>query len=157
MVGVDEPAGGAVGAEGVVHVPCPLCGAINRLPAARTGDRPRCGHCRVPFLEGRPFAVAGGRLTRFVEQSDLPLVLDAWAEWCGPCRAYAPAFAEAAETLRGRALLAKLDIDAETAAAAQLKITTVPTTILFAGGREVARRSGALSAPDLLAWIEREL
>ncbi|QDU69395.1 thioredoxin domain-containing protein [Engelhardtia mirabilis] len=150
-------AGGASPQEQRIQIPCPLCGALNRVPPARVGDHPRCGKCRAPFLEGLPFAVTGRRLGRFTQKCDLPFVLDAWATWCGPCKVYAPAYAEVAGRMRGRVLFGKLDIDAEQQTAAQLQITGVPTTILFAGGREVDRFSGARGADALFAWLAGQL
>lgn len=135
-------------------IPCPHCHGLNRIPAARLGDAPRCGRCKGAVLPGQPFAVDG---TGFAAQlrGDLPLLLDVWADWCGPCKAFAPVFDQAARQLSGRVRLAKLDSEAEPQLAGQLGIRSIPSLILFKDGREVARQSGAMALPQLLAWLRQ--
>ncbi|SEI77953.1 thioredoxin 2 [Azotobacter beijerinckii] len=136
-------------------IPCPHCHGLNRIPAARLSDAPRCGRCKSPVLPGRPFAVdAAGFAAQL--KGDLPLLLDVWADWCGPCKAFAPIFEQAARELGGRLRLAKLDSEAEPQLAGQLGIRSIPSLILFRDGREVARQSGALPLPQLLAWLRQQ-
>ncbi|MED5607614.1 MULTISPECIES: thioredoxin TrxC [Pseudomonas] len=136
-------------------IPCPHCGGLNRLPAARLGDHPRCGRCKGDVLPGKPFAVDEAGFAAQLK-GDLPLLLDVWADWCGPCKAFAPTFEQAAARLAGRCRLAKLDSEANQRLAGQLGIRSIPSLILFKGGREVARQSGALPLPQLLDWLARQ-
>ncbi len=135
-------------------IPCPHCHGLNRIPAARLGDAPRCGRCKSAVLPGQPFAVDGAGFAAQL-RSDLPLLLDVWADWCGPCKAFAPVFDQAARQLSGRVHLAKLDSEAEPQLAGQLGIRSIPSLILFKDGREVARQSGAMELPQLLAWLRQ--
>lgn len=136
-------------------IPCPHCHGLNRIPATRLGDAPRCGRCKSAVLPGKPFAIDG---TSFAAQlkGDLPLLLDVWADWCGPCKAFAPVFDQAARELSGRVRLAKLDSEANPQLAGQLGIRSIPSLILFKDGREAARQSGALPLPQLLAWLRQQ-
>ncbi len=141
-----------------VHVVCPSCATVNRVPEGRLAAdfrAARCPRCGSPLFPGTPVDVTGEGLARHVERSDLPLVVDFWAAWCGPCRMMAPAFAEAAERLAGRARFLKVDVDAEQAAGSAFAIRSIPTMILFKGGREVARQSGALSASQIVEFAGR--
>lgn len=135
-------------------IPCPHCHGLNRIPAARLGDAPRCGRCKHAVLPGKPFAVDAASFAAQLK-GDLPLLLDVWADWCGPCKAFAPTFAQAAGELSGRVRLAKLDSEANQALAGQLGIRSIPSLILFKGGVEVARQSGALALPQLRAWLRQ--
>lgn len=139
-------------ADRVELCPCPSCGAVNRVPAARLVEKPACGRCRAPLFPGRPLDLdeAGFRLHR--DRSTLPLLVDFWAAWCGPCRAMAPAFEAVARELEPQVRLARVDIDAAPALASVLAIASVPTLLLFRGGREVKRVSGALPAPQIRAF-----
>jgi thioredoxin 2 len=134
-------------------IACPQCVASNRVPRARLEDGPRCGKCATPLLTGTPIELDDVRFERFVQRSGLPVLVDLWAEWCGPCRQMAPQFAAAAERERGRIVFAKLDTEAAPRTAQRLAVQAIPTLVLFDGGVEVARRSGASSADQILAWV----
>jgi thioredoxin 2 len=136
-----------------LQVVCPHDGAINRIPASRLGDAPRCGRCRLALFSGAPLELNAAGFERQVGRDELPLLVDFWAPWCGPCRMMAPAFQQATALLEPRMRVAKVNTEDEPALAARFAIRSIPTMILFAGGREVARHSGALTAPSqIAAW-----
>jgi len=136
-----------------VHIPCGACGAPNRVPADRLGDVPVCGRCGARLFGDHPVALDDGSFARFVSRSDLPVLVDFWAAWCGPCRTMAPHFQRASQDHAGRVLFAKVDTDAAVATADRFGIRSIPTLILFRGGSEAARRSGVLSSADIAAWL----
>jgi thioredoxin 2 len=137
-----------------LHVVCPHCHTTNRVARARLDDAATCGKCRRPLLSGEPFALDAANFDRHVGASELPLVVDFWAPWCGPCRMMAPAYEQVAAKLAPRVRLAKVDTEAEPAIAARFGIRSIPTLVVFRDGREIARTSGALGAPQLTQWIE---
>lgn len=136
-------------------VPCAHCAGLNRIPADRLEQHPRCGRCKAEVLVTKPFEVNQGSFANQTK-GDLPLLLDVWASWCGPCRSFAPVFEQAAAQLQGRCRLAKLDSEANPQLSTQLGIRSIPCLILFKGGREIARQSGALPLPQLLAWLKQQ-
>lgn len=136
-----------------LHVVCPACGTTNRVQPAQLGSAPTCGQCKQPLFEGKPVALDEAGLERQVARSHLPVLVDFWAAWCGPCRAMAPAYEQAARLLEPHVRLAKVDTEQAQALSARLNIRSIPTLVLFMGGREVARQPGALTrAEDIARW-----
>lgn len=147
-----------MGATDTVQIPCPHDGALNRVPAARLAEDPRCGKCHEPLFQGAPLELDEAGFDRHLQKSQLPLLVDFWAPWCGPCRMMAPAFTKAAGLLEPRARLAKVNTEQQPALGARFGIRSIPTMILFAGGREIARQSGAMTNPEQIAnWARGHL
>ena len=140
-----------------IHVVCPQCAATNRVPAERLREQPRCGACHESLHGQGPVELAAITFDRHLQGNDLPVLVDFWAPWCGPCRSMAPVFVEASRQLDERVRFAKLDTEAYPTPAARYGIRSIPTLILFRQGRELARISGGLALPQLKDWITRQL
>ena len=135
------------------HLVCPHCNAVNRIPTARLAEHPKCGKCGDALFTGRPIALNDANFSRHISRSDVPVVVDFWAEWCGPCKMMAPAFEAAAAELEPDVRLAKLDTEHAQATAAQYRIQSIPTLALFRNGREIARQPGAMGVQDIVRWV----
>ena len=156
--GTDKKAGGQIDTNGLI-VPCPVCGQRNRIAFSRFADQSRCGKCHTMLtLPGEPVEVPDAQaFDAFIAQSTLPIVVDFWAPWCGPCHMVAPEIAKVAKSNAGRFVVAKVNTDAVEELGDRLMIRSIPTMAVFAKGREVARTAGARPAPDIEAFIRSAL
>ena len=136
---------------------CHQCLSVNRVPEDRLKEGPICGKCRTHLLPASPVEVTDATFQKFVGNTELPVVIDFWAPWCGPCRMMAPAFEQAAAALNGRAILAKLNTESSPRTAAAFAISSIPTMICFRNGMEIARQPGALNAEQIHRWVSAQV
>lgn len=135
-----------------LHIVCPHCQAVNRLPPGRLDAAPNCGKCHRALFDGKPVEVNEAAFRKHLERNDIPVLVDFWAPWCGPCKMMAPHYAQAATQLEPRVRVLKVDTDSEQALGARYNIRSIPTLALFRGGREIARQAGAMNASGIVQW-----
>ena len=136
-----------------MHIVCPVCNATNRIPADKLGAAPNCGKCHQPVFRQQPLELTAASFQQHITRNDIPVVVDFWAPWCGPCKMMTPAFAQAAAQLEPGVRLARLNTEAEQMIGANLGIRSIPTMVLFRNGQEVARQAGAMGTADIVRWV----
>jgi thioredoxin 2 len=141
----------------LAHIVCPQCGTVNRLPAGRAADAAKCGSCHRALFDGHPGPVDEAGFERHLRSNSIPVLLDVWAPWCGPCRSMAPAFERAASVLEPQVRLLKLNADEAPNVSSRLGVRGIPAMFLFQGGTTVARTAGAMPADAIVRWTREHL
>lgn len=139
-----------------VNITCPKCNATNRLPNDRLADKPKCGKCKTPIFNGKPIELSSANVAAVINHNAIPVLVDCWAPWCGPCKTFAPIFEQAAAELEPKLRLAKLNTEKNQQIAARWKIQSIPTLILFKNGKESTRVSGAMPLNQLKKWLSQQ-
>ncbi len=137
----------------VLHITCPNCLVTNRVPRDKLALGGKCGKCRDVLFSGKPIELTGGNFNQHVNNTDVPIVIDFWASWCGPCQMFAPIFTDSARELEPQARFAKLDTEAHSQLASQFGVRSIPTLVIVKNGREVARQMGVMNLSQFQAWV----
>ncbi len=140
-----------------LQIVCPSCGAINRIPAGKDPLKAKCGKCGGKLFNGKPVALTDANFARMVTKNSIPVVVDFWADWCGPCKMMAPEFARAAAQMEPRVRFAKLDTEANPMTANQFRIQSIPNLMIFKDGKPIAQQAGAMQASQLMQWIKASI